>query len=94
MTNILHIEKIIEPIAQRYNLEKIEIFGSYAMGTNRHDSDIDFLVKFKEEIPSIFDVCGLQDELAKILKLNVDVVTLPLVKPDKLMIEKTVKVYG
>lgn len=48
------------------------------MGTNRHDSDIDFLVKFKEEIPSIFDVCGLQDEL----------------KPGELMIEKTVKVYG
>ncbi len=86
------IPKQIAKIADNYNLEKVEIFGSYANGNATEQSDIDFLVKFKKDVPSIFDVAGLQYELQKELNISVDVVTVPIVNP-KLKIERTILVY-
>ncbi len=82
----------VTPIADKYELERLEIFGSYANGNATEQSDIDFLVKFKKDVPSIFKVAGLQYELQKALNVSVDVVTLPIVNP-KLKIERTVVVY-
>lgn len=38
------IRRIIVPIAQKYNLSAVYLFGSYARGTAREDSDLDLLV--------------------------------------------------
>ena len=38
------IRRIITPIAQKYNLSAVYLFGSYARGTAREDSDLDLLV--------------------------------------------------
>lgn len=38
------IRRIIVPIAQKYNLSAVYLFGSYARGTAREDSDPDLLV--------------------------------------------------
>ena len=38
------IRHIITPIAQKYNLSAVYLFGSYARGTAREDSDLDLLV--------------------------------------------------
>ena len=38
------ISKITEKISKDYDPEKIVLFGSYAKGTSRYDSDIDLLV--------------------------------------------------
>lgn len=87
-----HIISQVAPIADKYELERVEIFGSYANGNATEQSDIDFLVKFKKDTPSIFKVAGLQYELQKALNISVDVVTLPIVNP-KLKIERVIVIY-
>ena len=87
------IKTTVMPLAQKYNVEKVDLFGSYANGSATEESDIDFLVKFGSEVPSIFKVMGFREELEIGLKNPVDVVTLPLSRPNLLSIEKVVNVY-
>ena len=94
MFTIEQISNKVKPIAQKYKIDRIEIFGSYARGTNTEKSDVDFLVKFHAETPSIFDVCGFQEEVRKELSADVDVVIMPLSNPEKIRIERTVCIYG
>ena len=93
MLTIESIKQKIIPLAEKYQVVKIDLFGSYANGNMTEKSDIDFLVKFQENVPSIFSVMGFQEELRKQLDISVDVVTLPLTRPEYLKIERTVNVY-
>jgi len=86
------IRDISKPIAQKYNVVSLELFGSYADGTANENSDADFLVKFAVPVPSIFKVMGFREELSRSLGLAVDVVTLPLVRPEKLRVSRSEKI--
>ncbi len=93
---MLNIEKIkgeVAPLAQKYNIFSVDLFGSYANGSASEQSDADFLVRFTTPVPSIFAVMGFKEELSRRLSLNVDVITLPLTHPDKLNIGSTVRIY-
>ncbi|MDR1157154.1 MAG: nucleotidyltransferase domain-containing protein [Oscillospiraceae bacterium] len=81
-----------KPVAKKYNVVSLELFGSYADGTADESSDADFLVLFAAPVPSIFKVMGFREELSRSLGLPVDVVTLPLVRPDKLHVSCTEKI--
>lgn len=50
------------------------VFGSVARGEERPESDIDFLVEF-EPGSSLFDLMDLEAELAALLGVSVDVVS-------------------
>jgi predicted nucleotidyltransferase len=93
MLTLIEIKKAVMPLAEKYKLTKVDLFGSYANGNATEDSDADFLVKFQTDVPSIFWVMGLKDELEVSLRKPVDVITLPLTKPDRLNIDKVVNVY-
>ena len=58
----------------RYKVDRIAIFGTYALGRATQKSDIDFLVKFKKGA-SLFDLVGLKLDLEDLLGKNVDIVT-------------------
>ena len=93
--NLLTLETIrdlAKPIAEKYNVTRLEIFGSYANGTANENSDVDFLVQFAVPVPSIFKVMGFREELSRSLGAPVDVVTAPLVRPDKLDFSRTEKI--
>jgi len=45
------ISEIIRKIASNYQPEKILLFGSYASGKAREDSDLDFIIIKKTNIP-------------------------------------------
>jgi len=79
--------------ALQYPVKRIELFGSYADGTASENSDIDFLVEFSESPVSLFEICGLQETLSELLKVDVDVVKYPLQRGNDLIIEKKVCVY-
>lgn len=83
--------KII-PVLRRYDVKKAAIFGSYAKGEEKEDSDIDILVEFKGE-KSLLDLAGLKIELEETLKRKTDVLTYnslhPLLK-DKILQEQKV----
>ena len=81
-----------EPIAKKYNVVSLELFGSYVDGTANENSDADFLARFAAPIPSIFKVMGFRDELSHSLGLPVDVITLPVANPNKLRVTRTEKI--
>ncbi|MFP4539840.1 MAG: type VII toxin-antitoxin system MntA family adenylyltransferase antitoxin [Candidatus Paceibacterota bacterium] len=68
------LKKEINPILERQGVNKAAIFGSFASGEAREDSDIDIVVSFEEE-KSLFDLVGLKLELEDKLKRKVDVLT-------------------
>jgi len=67
---------------------KVGIFGSYARGDNKKDSDIDILVKFKES-PSLLTIVKLENDLSEILGVKVDLVTTGALKNKR--IKKSIK---
>jgi len=68
-------EKIL-PILKKYGIKKAALFGSFARGEQKPDSDIDILVKFKDrENKTLLDLVGLELELVDVLNRKVDVLT-------------------
>jgi len=47
------VKEITEKIVKEYQPEKIILFGSYAWGTPGPDSDLDFFVIKKTDVPSV-----------------------------------------
>jgi len=60
-------------IAARYKAKEIGLFGSFARGEQRANSDIDLLVEF-EEGADLFDLVGLANYLEEALQRKVDIV--------------------
>jgi len=87
------IRQAVVPLAEKYNVVKVDLFGSYANGNATDQSDADFLVTFHAKTPSIFKVMGFKAELENRLNYPVDVVTLPAARQDKLSVDKVVNVY-
>ncbi len=57
-----------------YEPQRIGIFGSYARGDYRQDSDLDILVAFREGI-SLLQLVQVQQEISDELGIPVDMVT-------------------
>ncbi|MBT4375818.1 nucleotidyltransferase family protein [archaeon] len=68
------IKKKIVKILKEKGIKKAGIFGSYARGEQRKNSDIDILIKPTTKT-SGFAFFGLQDILEKELKTKVDLIT-------------------
>ena len=64
----------INVIAAKYGARNLRVFGSVARGTNRPDSDVDFLVDF-EPGRTLFDLIGLRLDLSELLGASADVTT-------------------
>jgi len=68
--DLLKAEKAF--LKNEFGVINIGLFGSYAKGTQRADSDIDFLVEFKE--PRFEWVAGLQIYLEKRFNRKIELV--------------------
>ncbi|MCM1188608.1 MAG: nucleotidyltransferase domain-containing protein [bacterium] len=69
---IKDIENLVQPIAKKYKVKAIYLFGSYARGEADERSDLDFLVYGGENF-KLTMIFSLAEELRMILKKNVDV---------------------
>ena len=86
--NQTEIKNIILSQLKDYNVLKIGIFGSFARGENKKDSDLDILVEFKDS-PSLLTLIKLENELSEILGIKVDLVTTGALKNKR--IKKSIK---
>jgi predicted nucleotidyltransferase len=75
---ILHEQ--IPLLAERYNVEKLEVFGSYVRSEQKNDSDLDILVTFKE-VPSLLTFIAIENYLSDLLGVKVDLVMKDSLKP-------------
>lgn len=84
MKTICDIERIIrknrKELEERYNLREIGVFGSYARGKQKKQSDIDLLVEVKRPMGFI-KFMQLENRLSKMLGVKVDLVTKKALKP-------------
>ena len=82
------IKKKIVPILRRNNIKKAGIFGSYATGRQKKNSDIDILVEINDKNFGLLDLVKLKIVLEQMLKKKVDLIeysTLhPLIKKNAL----------
>lgn len=89
---ILSALKKNKNILRKYQVKKIGLFGSYARGTQKKDSDIDFLVDFKK--PTFDNFMDLAFFLEDLFNRKVELITKgnlsPYMRP---YVEKEVKWY-
>lgn len=86
----------VSPILKKHKINFAAIFGSFARGEQKRNSDLDILVRFSEPV-SYFDLLDAEEAISKKLKLKkIDMVTEGALHPD---IAKNIKkdlqvIYG
>lgn len=61
-------------IHKKYRVKKIGLFGSFARGTEKENSDIDIYAEFEPEA-DILDLSGLSIELEEMFHRPIDIAT-------------------
>jgi len=93
MYSVKQLKNLIMPIADKYKLETVYLFGSRARGDNRADSDYDFYIKGKNVI-GMFELSGLFQDLEETLQADVDIVVQPRnskIKVDQYLLDDIAK---
>ena len=71
-TNILeYLEEHYSEFKNKYNVEQIGLFGSYARDEATNSSDIDIFIKMK---PSLFDLVAIKEQIENDLNKKVDII--------------------
>ena len=74
MKELAEIQKTVAPIASRYGVEKMVLFGSRARGEAHSGSDYDFLIT-RGQLKSLWQFSAFWTELEKACHAPVDVVS-------------------
>ena len=69
------IKRRITPVAQKYNLAAVYLFGSYARGDATAESDVDLLVDLAGSTAHGMLLGGLYMDLEEALEVGIDLVT-------------------
>ncbi|MCL2422206.1 MAG: type II toxin-antitoxin system RelB/DinJ family antitoxin [Defluviitaleaceae bacterium] len=86
------IKHAVKLVVEKYDIIKVDVFGSYANGTATGESDVDLLIEFGS-VPSLLTIVSIKAELEEHLKHPVDVVKIPLAESCSMVISKVVNVY-
>ena len=75
--SIDELKQKITPIAQKYDLRAVYLFGSYARNEATEQSDVDILVdRAGSKIKGMFDMGALYEELSASVGKQIDLVTM------------------
>ena len=83
------IEEIKEksvPIAVRYGVDALSLFGSYARGDADENSDLDFLVP-KGNMKGLLSYCGMTADLEDVFCCHVDLVVKDAIRDENFLEE-------
>ena len=70
------IKERVNPVAQKYGLRAVYIFGSYARNEADDDSDIDILIdRTGSSVRGLFDMGNLYHDLRESIGRDIDLVT-------------------
>ena len=79
MSEIEKIKEKVKPVAKKYNLVYVWLFGSFAKNTQRQDSDIDIIVR-TEDVVGGFKIVEVKFALESALGRQVDIITTGSIK--------------
>jgi len=71
----------VAPVAERYGVDKVYLFGSVARGDHNDNSDYDFYIE-ADGIKSIFKITGFRLDLRDAIGHEIDVVSTRRVGPE------------
>ncbi len=70
------IKERVNPVAEKYGLRAVYIFGSYARNEATDESDIDLLIdRTGSKVKGMFDMGNLYHDLRESIGLEIDLVT-------------------
>ena len=91
MLDTIHAKRDeIHAIAKKHKAERLWVFGSVARREERPDSDVDFLVEFKDDA-GLFSQVRLTDALRDLFSRKVDVVSSACVDEDDSVFSREVR---
>lgn len=93
MLSVEIIKDGVHTVVPEYPIRKVDLFGSYAEGTNTAKSDVDLLVEFSTTSISLFILNALKYRLEEILKTDVDIIHAPINKDALITVGKVVPLY-
>ena len=71
--SVEELKLIVKPVAEKYGVDRIYLFGSMARGDDDENSDYDFCIE-SENIRSLLDLSRLLQEFRKAIGCEVDIV--------------------
>jgi len=70
------IKKRIKPVAEKYSLRAVYLFGSYARNEATDDSDVDIMIdRTGSKVKGLFDMSSLYDDLSESFGKEIDLIT-------------------
>ncbi|OHB92763.1 MAG: nucleotidyltransferase [Planctomycetes bacterium RIFCSPHIGHO2_12_39_6] len=81
MNAIAILKKHEDTIKRKYGVKKMGVFGSFARGEGKENSDIDVLVDFKEGAKTFDNFMELKFFLEDLFVRKVDLVTVKALRP-------------
>ncbi len=70
------IQKRVFPVAEKYSLRAVYLFGSYARNEATEDSDVDILIdKTGSKVKGLFDMSNLYNDLSESVGKEIDLIT-------------------
>lgn len=93
MLTLDDIKSAIVDILAKYPIKKLSLFGSYANGSAKEDSDVDILVEFLSPNVSLLTIADMKYEIESKLKKEVDLIHAPIDENSLIKIDKVVDIY-
>ena len=81
LDKIKHVLRQNKPaLKKQFKVKTLGVFGSYARGEQKKNSDVDILVAFFQT-PGLFDYIKMENRLSAMLRKKVDLVMRGALKP-------------
>ncbi len=93
MLTLDDIKNAILDISKKYPIKKLSLFGSYANGSAKEDSDVDMLVEFLSPNVSLLIISDMKYEIESKLNKEVDLIHAPIDEDSLIKIDKVVDIY-
>jgi len=72
---------LIVSVLSKYPVSKASLFGSYARGEQREDSDVDILIEINDKNYSLLNLAEIENELSNKINKKVDLLTYNSINP-------------
>ena len=93
MLTIDKIKRAVLSVIVNYPVKRIDLFGSYAEGTNTTASDVDLMVEFQTPAISLLTLSSMRCSLEDALDTEVDLIHGPLNENALITLGKVVPIY-